>query len=334
MLNRRQPYVIVGSIEVTVGMIGLILGTFAQIPQQTRFAVWVIALIVTTLGAAMVLLAPRVPGYWGVDISLAVAGGLLASSAFFMETAQGQLSQGMLVLSMCVLAATIRPTARVVALLALLLAIFNAAWLANPRIIGALNVALINALIVGISAVVLKMAHRLRRLAQRDPLTGALNRRGFEERAHKRPLAAAARSERRLLVIDLDDFKGYNDRHGHAAGDALLVELATAWRACLPRSDALARTGGDEFAILLRSTGSEKTSHLAERLREAHPARWSYGVVTWRAGDDLDTALSSADQAMYAAKHPGRTQGWLAPDEGPAIIVAPRHTSPQTLNGE
>ena len=235
MLNRRQPYVIVGSIEVTVGMIGLILGTFAQIPQQTRFAVWVIALIVTTLGAATVLIAPRVPGYWGVDISLAVAGGLLASSAFFMETAQGQLSQGMLVLSMCVLAATIRPTGRVVALLALLLAIFNAAWLANPRIIGALNVALINALIVGISAVVLKMAHRLRRLAQRDPLTGALNRRGFEERAHKRPLAAAARSERRLLVIDLDDFKGYNDRHGHAAG-------ARDRMACLSPPHGCART--------------------------------------------------------------------------------------------
>jgi diguanylate cyclase (GGDEF)-like protein len=305
----RQPCLVVGGTEVAFGIIGLLLGLFVQIPQQTRLAVWLIALIVTSLGAATILLAPRVPGDWGVDISLALAGGLIASSAFFMTTAQGQMSEGMLVLSIAVLAATIRPATRVVALLALLLAIYTAAWLANPVISGAFNFALVNTLIVGISAVVLRMAHRLRKLAQHDPLTGVLNRRGLDAIAHRHPLAATPRFERTLLVMDLDDFKGYNDRHGHAAGDVRLVELATAWRACLSRTDALARIGGDEFAILLRSAGTEETGCLIERLRMAHPAGWSYGRATWRAGDDFDAALTRADRAMYEAKHPDALGG-------------------------
>lgn len=305
----RQPSLIVGGTEVAFGMIGLLLGSFVQIPQQTRLAVWLIALVVTSIGAVTILLAPRVPGDWGVDISLALAGGLIASSAFFMTTAQGQMSEGMLVLSIAVLAATIRPATRVVALLALLLAIYAAAWLANPVISGAFNFALVNTLIVGISAVVLTMAHRLRTLAQHDPLTGVLNRRGLDAIAHRHPLAATPRFERTLLIMDLDDFKGYNDRHGHAAGDVRLVELATAWRACLSRTDALARIGGDEFAILLRSAGTEETGCLIERLRMAHPAGWSYGRATWRAGDDFDAALTRADRAMYEAKRPDALGG-------------------------
>ena len=334
MLDRRQPYLIIGGTEAAFGVTGMLLGLFAQMPQQTRLAVWVIALTVTTLGAATILLAPLVPGNLGVDISLAIAGGLIASSAFFMNTAQGQMSQGILVLCIGVLAATILPSMRVIALLAWLLAVYNAAWLANPRIIGTVNIVVVNALIVGISAVVLTMAHRLRRLAQRDPLTGALNRWGLEALARKRPMALTTRAERRLLVIDLDDFKGYNDKHGHAAGDALLVDLANAWRACLPRSDALARIGGDEFAILLRSSGEGDAGRLIERLRNTHPARWSYGLATWRAGDELDVALTSADKAMYAAKNPGRTRAQLTAEKVPGVIAAGQHASPPPSKSE
>lgn len=334
MIERRHPYLIVGGAEAVLGTIGVLVSLRVEIPQQTRLAIGLIALIVATIGAATIFIAPRIPCDWGVDMSLAIAGGLIAFGTFFKSTAQGQMSEGMLVLAIGVLASTIRPTARVIALLAWLLAIYNAAWLVNPRIIGAVNMVLVNVLIIGISAVVLTMAHRLRSLAQRDHLTGTLNRWGLEARARRCMPSARAHTDRTLLVIDLDNFKGYNDQHGHAAGDALLVELATAWRACLSRTDVLARIGGDEFAVLLRSSDEGNAGRLIERLRNAHPARWSYGLATWRAGDELDVALTSADTAMYAAKNPGRTRAQLTAEKVPGVIDAGQHASPPPSNSE
>lgn len=330
MIDRREPYLIVGGAEAVFGTIGMLVSLLVHIPQQTKIAIGLVALLIATLGAATIFIAPRIPCAWGVDMSLAIAGGLIALSTTFKSTAQGQMSQGMLVLGIGVVAATIRPTARVITLLAWLLAIYNAAWLANPRIIGAVNIVLVNVLIIGISAVVLTMAHRLHSLAQRDPLTGTLNRWGLEACARRCMLSARAHTDRTLLVIDLDDFKGYNDRHGHAAGDALLVELATAWRACLSRTDALARIGGDEFAVVLRSADEQEANLLIKRLRDAHQARWSYGIARWGPSDDLDASITSADKAMYAAKHPRRRIQQTATHEPDHPREQPCHCSPAT----
>jgi diguanylate cyclase (GGDEF)-like protein len=144
---------------------------------------------------------------------------------------------------------------------------------------------------------------QLRRVAATDPLTGLANRASFGAAA-EREMALAARDERRLalVLLDLDDFKAVNDTYGHAAGDALLVDLAAAWRAQLRRGDLLARIGGDEFALLMPRTTRDDAVRVLHRLRQAHPAGWSAGVVSWDGENSLDALLERADRQLYVAK--------------------------------
>ena len=156
---------------------------------------------------------------------------------------------------------------------------------------------------------------RLRHLADHDPLTGLLNRRGFEAALS----AHVARCRRygpagALLVLDLDGFKDVNDTHGHHAGDALLVDVAVALHERVRETDVLARLGGDEFAVLLPVETAAQAEMAAEALvvvvREVGAERGvtaSVGVAlmdaTVETGDEL---LVRADRAMYAAKAAGR----------------------------
>jgi diguanylate cyclase (GGDEF)-like protein/PAS domain S-box-containing protein len=156
---------------------------------------------------------------------------------------------------------------------------------------------------------------QLRHLADHDPLTGLLNRRGFEAAvtAHvarcRRYGAAGA-----LLALDLDGFKGVNDTHGHHAGDALLASVAAGLRERVRETDVLARLGGDEFAVLLPAETAAQAEVAAEALvavvRERgapYGVTASLGVVlvdgSAAGGDEL---LVRADRAMYAAKAAGR----------------------------
>ena len=146
---------------------------------------------------------------------------------------------------------------------------------------------------------------RVSRLAASDALTGLANRRGWAARA-----GAEMRRARRtgeplgVALIDLDRFKAYNDRHGHAAGDRLLVACARAWGEALRGSDFLARFGGDEFAVLLPDCDAAVLDEVASRLRSALPdgAGCSVGATIWRAGEPMEEALRRADAALYADK--------------------------------
>jgi diguanylate cyclase (GGDEF)-like protein len=108
---------------------------------------------------------------------------------------------------------------------------------------------------------------RLAQLAQTDELTGALNRRGFFEAA-ERELSRATRDETEtaLLVVDVDDLKGVNDRHGHSLGDALLAQVAQTLAGRTRRGDIIGRLGGDEFAVVLPGAGMDAAEHLAHEL--------------------------------------------------------------------
>jgi diguanylate cyclase (GGDEF)-like protein len=103
-------------------------------------------------------------------------------------------------------------------------------------------------------------------------------------------------------MIGLDSFKGYNDEHGHPAGDRLLAELTDAWQCELRLSDLIARYGGDEFALILPRTTEAEARELVSRLRAAHPASWSVGFGLWPDGEDLYDALARADRALFTAK--------------------------------
>ena len=148
-----------------------------------------------------------------------------------------------------------------------------------------------------------------------DPLTETLNRRGFE-RELTRILAYVKRyaANATLIYLDLDEFKPVNDRHGHAAGDAVLKAIAAALTREVRASDVVARIGGDEFAVLLWNLPDADAGAKAvelERAVYATPVHWgaSTMVVGASAGvafvGPLDTpaeVLARADAAMYARK--------------------------------
>lgn len=167
----------------------------------------------------------------------------------------------------------------------------------------------------------------LMRLATTDPLTGALNPRGFTARAVAE-LGRADRYRRRtsLLMIDADYFKVINDRYGHAAGDVVLRCLATEISKSLRPSDFLGRIGGEEFAVILAETGQHEAANVAERIRvlvertpiDTGPGRIrvtiSIGVTECLSGEfDLGAALGRADIELYKAKSSGRNRVECSP---------------------
>jgi diguanylate cyclase (GGDEF)-like protein len=145
--------------------------------------------------------------------------------------------------------------------------------------------------------------HRLHRLAVTDPLTGLLNREGLR-RATAAVLLAAERSgdDLTVAVLDLDGFKAVNDVHGHAAGDALLVQLSHAWSGELRPSDLLGRWGGDEFVLVLPGTDLASARATVRRLAATSTTGWSYGLAPYRSGSSLDALLHDADADLYRAK--------------------------------
>jgi diguanylate cyclase (GGDEF)-like protein len=152
----------------------------------------------------------------------------------------------------------------------------------------------------------------LRELSERDSLTGVLNRRAWDQ-----VLAIALRKGNGPLYIallDLDDFKGYNDQHGHPAGDDLLRRAAAAWRAAVRSGDVVARYGGEEFAVLLAGCEADGAIEIAERLRLAtideQPV--SIGVARWDGRESATDLVDRADRALYDAKRAGRNRVMLA----------------------
>jgi diguanylate cyclase (GGDEF)-like protein len=153
------------------------------------------------------------------------------------------------------------------------------------------------------------MLGELERLARTDELTGLPNRRDWSERLPSE-LARAKRAMQPLCVamLDLDNFKDFNDERGHQAGDRLLAEAASAWGSVLRPYDVLARYGGEEFSLLLPDVEVENAIALVERLRSATPEgeTCSAGVAEWDGSEDADTLVGRADAALYEAKRAGR----------------------------
>ncbi|WP_162488507.1 sensor domain-containing diguanylate cyclase [Azospirillum lipoferum] len=162
----------------------------------------------------------------------------------------------------------------------------------------------------------------LQRAAMHDPLTGAWNRRRFQQALAE----AEARAERYgrpyvLALIDIDHFKRFNDTHGHQAGDDALRLVAGTLSARLRRSDALARWGGEEFALLLPETELAAAGQVLENLRQAVASQQmecgssitvSIGAGQCRAGEDTYGLLQRVDAALYRAKDAGRNRVELA----------------------
>ncbi|WP_300681151.1 bifunctional diguanylate cyclase/phosphodiesterase [Nocardioides sp.] len=150
---------------------------------------------------------------------------------------------------------------------------------------------------------------RVANQAEVDPLTALLNRRGFDRRLDD-DLARFRRDggPLALVVLDVDYFKAINDDGGHARGDRLLTACARAWERVLPEAAALARYGGDEFALLLPGWSLGRAADLADDLRALAPygITVSSGVASALARDSGSMLVSRADVALYEAKSTGR----------------------------
>ena len=157
-----------------------------------------------------------------------------------------------------------------------------------------------------------RLQRELEHLADHDPLTGVANRRRLDHDL-AREIARARREDKPLCLVtlDLDDLKEHNDAHGHAAGDRLLKHVASTWQGALRTTDLLARTGGDEFVVLLPDCPLEMADRLIERLRQdvAESCRCSAGAARWDGVESAAELQVRADLAMYEVKVRSRREG-------------------------
>jgi diguanylate cyclase (GGDEF)-like protein len=159
-------------------------------------------------------------------------------------------------------------------------------------------------------------AHRRR--STLDPLTGLFNRNALEQRLGElngQPCNPAEGLSHALLLCDLDHFKRVNDQLGHAAGDAVLQDIAYTMRATLQAGDSIYRVGGEEILVILPGAGREDALEISERLRRAVRERRPVGIqVTVSIGVavsepgvvDTEDLIARADATLYAAKAGGR----------------------------
>jgi diguanylate cyclase (GGDEF)-like protein len=180
-------------------------------------------------------------------------------------------------------------------------------------------------------AVNLSVQERLQQLALIDPLTGLANRRQLDSFAAQ----ALRRAQRRgdhlaVVLLDLDGFKSLNDRHGHAAGDGVLREVAQRARHATRDTDLVARLGGDEFVVLLEASGEDAVQSAVTRLRRALDVSplfdgpstrvgISMGVARYpHDGDNLVALLREADSRMYGQKRERASTRSLDSEQAPA----------------
>jgi diguanylate cyclase (GGDEF)-like protein len=184
---------------------------------------------------------------------------------------------------------------------------------------------LVGALLAGVSDAAAETAARIDRLAEaaeRDVLTGLRNRRGFMD-----AIVPLLNDDRSSVVgmIDLDHFKGINDRFGHREGDRVLRAFGERLERGLRRTDLAARWGGEEFAILLPDTDLDEANKIVNRLRVTlngegfgvspnGPVTFSCGLAIVRNYASLTGAMHKADVALYDAKRAGRDRVIACPD--------------------
>jgi diguanylate cyclase (GGDEF)-like protein len=155
--------------------------------------------------------------------------------------------------------------------------------------------------------------------SRRDTLTGAGNRRYFQENA-RRELDRSKRYNRPFTVVymDLDNFKKVNDTNGHDTGDTLLQIVTTILKKNVRSTDTIARLGGDEYALLLPETGADEAKRAMQKIhaklliamqRKNWPVTFSIGVVTFETSpDSVESMIKVVDELMYSAKRNGKNQ--------------------------
>lgn len=165
-----------------------------------------------------------------------------------------------------------------------------------------------------------QQSKEMKRLAEIDPLTGLFNRRALIEKGND-ILYHSLQSDRlvSVIIIDIDHFKSVNDNYGHQVGDQVLVEISSAIKGTLRKSDYMARVGGEEFVVLLYDTSIDEATLVAEKIRTCvehlKMAQKQYEVsctismglaADYERDGCIENLIGKADQALYQAKAQGR----------------------------
>ena len=316
--GRRRPMMRAGAALFGAAALITLLGVV--LPHQPQIDAHGLTVVAAAAGAVAVLLATageRLPA-WTVHAWPALGTAFVSFALLFNGERGGGAAGGdeMYYLWVVLFSAYFLGRAATAAQVALIAAAYTVTLVAiDPGPIGVSRWLSTVGLAVGSGVVVRLLSERVERLvaalqlaASTDPLTGLLNRRAFGEHV-ARELARSRRTGEplALLVADVDRFKAVNDGGGHAAGDAVLVALASALRDGLRAVDSLARVGGDEFAVLLPATdatgAAEAAARLTDRVAAAALPAISIGSAAHGAdGHSADDLLRAADLALYAAK--------------------------------
>ena len=287
-------------------------------PQVDETGLAVVAALAALIGAALAAGGERI-GAAGLNVAFACGTGLVSLALLFNGERDGGKAGGDEMYYLWVALYVAYHFGRVatalhVALIAGAYAV--TLWAIDPGPIATSRWLTTVGLAIGSVVVVIMLRERverllreLRRAASTDPLTGLLNRRAFEDRLTAE-LARANRSGEpfALVLADADRLKELNDGHGHAAGDAALVALARALHDELRAEDAVARIGGDEFAILLPGCGAFSAQDVAARLVRrvradvAAPTVSAGGAAYGVDGLTIDELMQSADAVLYDSK--------------------------------
>ena len=161
-------------------------------------------------------------------------------------------------------------------------------------------------------------------LARTDDLTGLPNRRWlYDELGREMARAERQGFEIWAAVIDLDHFKSFNDRFGHLAGDHFLIEAGNEWRSVLRVSDFLARSGGEEFVLLLPDCSAHVAAEVIDRVRAATPLAQtcSVGYARWDRQESGSDLIGRADRALYEAKAAGRDRAVSAEPQTSLVLI-------------
>jgi hypothetical protein len=203
-------------------------------PDGRHEAGALLAVLWLVLGCFTGWVAPRLD-WWAADLSLSGSSLLLAFGAGTTTHPQVQVLDGIAMVLFGVFAGYALSLPRIAWFLAFSATVYLAALLINPLIDGIWSAALVVAMLIFNTLHVWFLVHRLRETSLTDPLTGAWNRTGLAVNAPAvRAVAERAGQPTTVVVIDLDRFKAFNDRHGHAAGDTLLADLVRSWDGQLP----------------------------------------------------------------------------------------------------
>lgn len=331
-----DPRLVLRALGVLLSCAGLItvIGiTLTRSEHEAIAGIYVVGLAALALGAAA-LVGVQQARPWTVHSLFAAGSGLICLGVYFTGTPTGLYA--FMLVWLAIVAATFfsaRAVAAHIAWILLVSGVTLATIDASPGVSPFARWA-IGGVLLTIAAVVMgrisagrrateerlraeiqereRLQRELEHLVDHDPLTGVANRRRLEQDLTRE--LARARRERAplcLVTLDLDDLKEHNDAYGHAAGDRLLKHVASTWADALRPTDLIARTGGDEFVVLLPDCPLETAEQLMDRLRSEVSAasRCSAGAACWDGRESAAELQVRADLAMYDAKALSRRRG-------------------------